>query len=183
MAIEYLKIISFGMTFYFMNPIFSTTLNSSGDSITPFKVNAIGLVFNMVLDPLLMFGIGPIRGGFGIKGGAASATVIAQIIVSITFVIIGKRNETLYSHVKIFKNPEMDYIKRIIKLGFPAFLQTSAHAGIGMILTRIIAGFGSTPIAVQSVGSQIESLSWMTSEGFSAAISAFIGQNYGAKKI
>lgn len=180
MAIEYLKIISFGMTFYFMNPIFSTTLNSSGDSITPFKVNAIGLVFNMVLDPLLMFGIGPIR-GFGIKG-AASATVIAQIIVSITFVIIGKRNETLYSHVKIFKNPEMDYIKRIIKLGFPAFLQTSAHAGIGMILTRIIAGFGSTPIAVQSVGSQIESLSWMTSEGFSAAISAFIGQNYGAKK-
>ncbi len=180
MAIEYLKIISFGMTFYFMNPIFSTTLNSSGDSITPFKVNAIGLVFNMVLDPLLMFGIGPIR-GFGIKG-AASATVIAQIIVSITFVIISKRNETLYSHVKIFKNPEMDYIKRIIKLGFPAFLQTSAHAGIGMILTRIIAGFGSTPIAVQSVGSQIESLSWMTSEGFSAAISAFIGQNYGAKK-
>ncbi len=51
-----------------------------------------------------------------------------------------------------------------------------------MILTRIVAGFGSTAIAVQSIGTQIESLTWMTSEGFSAAMSAFVGQNYGAGK-
>lgn len=180
MAIEYLKIIALGMTFHFINPVFSTILNSSGDSMTPFKVNTIGLIFNMILDPLLIFGIGPIK-GFGIKG-AASATVLAQIIVFLIFVIIGKKNETLYSNVRLFRKPEFTYIKKIVKLGFPAFLQTSAHSGIGMILTRIVAGFGSTPIAVQSVGSQIESLSWMTSEGFSAAISAFVGQNYGAKK-
>lgn len=180
MAVEYLKIIAMGMTFHFINPVFSTILNSSGDSMTPFKVNTIGLIFNMILDPLLIFGIGPIK-GLGIRG-AASATVLAQIIVFITFMTLGKRNDTLYSRVKIFKPLEFPYIKKIIKLGFPAFLQTSAHSGISMILTRIIAGFGSTPIAVQSVGSQIESLSWMTSEGFSAAISAFVGQNYGAKK-
>ena len=50
-----------------------------------------------------------------------------------------------------------------------------------MFITKIVAGFGPIPVAVQSIGSQIESISWMTSEGFSSAISAFVGQNYGAK--
>lgn len=180
MAIEYLEIISMGMIFYFINPIFSTTLNSSGNSITPFRVNTIGLFFNMILDPLLIFGIGPIK-GFGIRG-AAVATVLAQAVVTVIFIIIGKKNDTLYSHVRLINKIDLEYIKKITKLGLPAFFQTSAHAGIGMILTRIVAEFGAVAIAVQTVGSQIESISWMTSEGFSAAISAFVGQNYGAEK-
>src|SRR5690625_798073 len=48
MSIEYLIIISIGMVFNFINPVLSTILNSSGDSMTPFKVNAVGLVFNML---------------------------------------------------------------------------------------------------------------------------------------
>src|SRR5699024_4579354 len=47
---------------------------------------------------------------------------------------------------------------------------------------RLIAQFGSVPLAVQSVGSKIESISWMTADGFQAAIAAFVGQNLGAKK-
>lgn len=49
-----------------------------------------------------------------------------------------------------------------------------------MLIGRIIAEWGATPIAVQKVGSQIESISWMTADGFSAALTAFVGQNYGA---
>ncbi|NLK44349.1 MAG: MATE family efflux transporter, partial [Tissierellia bacterium] len=67
------------------------------------------------------------------------------------------------------------------KLGFPASLQSGVHAFISMILTRILAQWGPTPVAVTSVGSQIESITWMTTEGFSTAISAFVGQNYGAR--
>lgn len=180
MAVEYLKIISIGLIFHFINPIFSTILNSSGDSVTPFRVNTLGLIFNIILDPLLIFGLGPIK-GLGIKG-AALATILAQFMVTIIFIIVGKQNLKLYSHVKLIKKPNFTYIKKIVTLGFPAFLQTSVHSGISMILTRIVAQFGPTPIAVSSVGSQIESVSWMTSEGFSSAISAFMGQNYGAKK-
>lgn len=51
-----------------------------------------------------------------------------------------------------------------------------------MILGRIIAVFGPVPIAVQNVGSQIESISWMTTEGLAVALGAFVGQNFGAKK-
>ncbi|OLS02040.1 MATE family efflux transporter [Tissierella creatinophila] len=180
MAIEYIRIISMGIIFYFLNPIFSTVLNSTGNSVTPFRINTMGLIFNIILDPILIFGIGPIN-GMGIKG-AAIATISSQFIVSIIFIIVGKKTNSLYSKVKLFKKPELSYIKKITKLGFPAFLQSSVHSGIGMILTRVVAGFGSTAIAVQSIGSQIESLTWMTSEGFSAAMGAFVGQNYGAGK-
>jgi len=48
-------------------------------------------------------------------------------------------------------------------------------------VARVIATWGPVPIAVQRIGTQIESLSWMTSEGFATATSAFVGQNYGAK--
>lgn len=180
MAIDYLVIIAIGIVFHFLNPIFSTTLNSSGNSVAPFKVNTMGLVANMILDPVLIFGFGPIP-ALGIKG-AALATILAQLFVTLIFIIIGKLNETIYSHVKLIVKPDLHYINNIVKLGFPPFIQMGLHASISMVLTKIVAGFGAIPVAVQSIGSQIESISWMTSEGSSSAISAFIGQNYGAKK-
>ena len=56
------------------------------------------------------------------------------------------------------------------------------YSGISMVLTRMVTDFGDTAIAVQKVGSQIESVAWMTAEGFAAAINSFIGQNFGAGK-
>ncbi len=180
MAIQYLIIISLGIVFHFQNPMFSATLNSSGNSITPFKVNTIGLVANMILDPLLIFGFGGIP-AMGIKG-AAIATISSQFFVCLMFFVLGKRTNTLYSRLRLLSKPDLEYLKKIIKVGFPPSVQMGIHATISIILARIVASFGPIAIAVQGIGSQIESLSWMTSEGFSTAISAFVGQNYGAKK-
>lgn len=180
MAIDYLTVISIGITFHFLNPIFSATLNSTGNSVTPFKTNTIGLVTNIVIDPLLIFGFGPIP-ALGIKG-AAIATIFSQFVVTMIFIIKGKLNETIYAHVKLLQKPDMSIIKNITKIGIPPFLQMGLHSIISMIIAKVIAGFGPTAVAVQSIGSQIESITWMTADGFSAAISAFTGQNYGARK-
>ena len=96
---------------------------------------------------------------------------------------IGKKYNTIYSHVKLFSKPKIEYIKNIIKIGFPPFIQVGLHSVIAMIINKILADFGPVAIAVQSIGSQIESITWMTADGFSAAISAFVGQNFGAGKI
>lgn len=179
MAIEYLIIIASGILFHFMNPLFSAIFNATGNSITPFKSTAIGLVANIILDPLLIFGMGPIP-GLGIKG-AALATVLAQIVVTLIFIMVTRKNKILFSNLNMLELPKKKYVKRIVKLGLPASMQSSAHAIISMILTRILAQWGATAIAVQSIGSQVESLSWMTAEGFAQAIAAFTGQNYGAR--
>ena len=181
MAEEYLRIIAIGIIFHFINPIFSTALNSTGNSVTPFKLNAFGLIVNMILDPLLIFGLGPIP-SLGVRG-AAIATVFSQFIVTIVFIILGKQSNAIYSHVNLFIKPNFQYIKRMVKLGFPPFVQTAIHSSISMILTRIVAQFGDTPVAVLNIGSQIESIAWISSEGFSSAISAFVGQNFGARKL
>ena len=108
---------------------------------------------------------------------------MSQFFVTIIFLIIGKKYDTIYSHVKLFNKPSFQIIRNIVKIGFPPFVQVGIHAGISIIITRILAVFGPVAIAVQSIGSQIESITWMTTEGFSSAISAFVGQNYGAGKI
>ncbi len=181
MSVDYLTIIGIGITFHFLNPIFSATLNSTGNSITPFKINTIGLIANIIIDPILIFGLGPIP-SLGIKG-AALATILAQFFVTMIFIFIGKTYGTIYSHIKLFVKPDMEIIKNIVKLGIPPFLQSGLHAAINMVITKIVAGFGPVAVAVQSIGSNIESLTWMTADGFSSAISAFTGQNYGAKKL
>ncbi len=181
MAVEYLTIIAIGITFHFLNPIFSAILNSSGNSMTPFKTNTIGLIANIIIDPILIFGLGPIP-SLGIKG-AALATILSQFFVTLMFVLIGKKNNTIYSHVKLFVKTDMKYIIKIVKIGIPPSLQLGIHALISMIIAKIIADFGPVAVAVQSIGSNIESITWMTAEGFSSAMSAFTGQNYGAKKL
>ncbi len=180
-AIWYMEIISIGLIFQFFNPVISAIFNSTGNSLTPFIINTIGLIANMILDPLLIFGYGPFP-ALGIKG-AAIATTLAQLTVLSCFIVLSYRSPELFEGVKIFKKPDMTYVKRIVKLGFPGFLQNSMHSGISMVIAKILAAWGETAIAVQSVGAQIESISWMTAEGFSAALTAFVGQNYGARNI
>ena len=179
LALDYMVIISIGLIFHFINPVFSAIFNASGNSVTPFIINSLGLVVNIILDPVLIFGLG-IFPKMGIKG-AALATIIAQIVVCMTFIIAAKKNRILFSGLNLLKLPEFNYIKKIVKLGFPAFIQTAIHSGIGMIIARILSGWGPMAIAVQGIGSQIESISWMTAEGFATAMSAFVGQNYGAR--
>ncbi len=180
MAKQYLIIIGMGMIFNFANPVFTAIFTGYGDSKTPFYMNAIGLVVNMILDPILIFGM------FGAPklgvSGAAIATIIAQGAVTLSFLIYIKKFKTKVSLEGIFNFPNIKIIKEISSLGIPVGLQSGLFTGLSMIIARIIAHWGPMAIAVQKVGSQIESLSWMTAVGFQVALSAFIGQNYGANQ-
>lgn len=179
-AISYLVIVSCGFVFFFINPVLTAIFNGYGDSKTPFIINSIGLLANLVLDPLLIMGIGPFP-RLGVAG-AAIATIISQGIATFLFIIKSKRALNIFSNIHLFTKPDLAHIVRITKLGLPTALQSGLFSIIGMVLARIIAQWGPTPIAVQKVGSQIESISWMTAGGFQSAMSAFVGQNYGAQK-
>ncbi|NLJ74758.1 MAG: MATE family efflux transporter [Firmicutes bacterium] len=179
-AAAYLVITSFGMVAYTINPVFTAIFNGFGDSKTPFRINAIGLVMNMILDPLLILGLGPFPRLE--TAGAAIATVIAQLTVTFVFFLEARKRPELFSGLQLLRKPDSDHLRGIVRLGFPVALQSALFTIIAMVIARIIATWGPVPIAVQKVGSQIESISWMTAGGFQSAMSAFIGQNYGAKK-
>ena len=179
MAADYLLIVSAGLIFTFLNPVLSAAFFSKGNSITPFKISIISLVINLILDPFLIFGLS-IFPKLGIRG-AALATVFAQMISTLLYLYVGYKDREIFVRTNYFTIPQKEYFRSILSLGFPASLQSLIHAMVGMVLNKYIASFGALYIAVYSIGSQIESISWMTADGFSVAFSAFFGQNFGAK--
>ena len=176
----YLRIVACGMMFFFINPVFSAIYNGMGDSKTPFKVNSIGLVLNIILDPILIFGLGPFP-KLG-AAGAGIATVFSQFVVTSIFVVMFTKKEASLLKGKPILKFDSYYLRSILKVGLPVSVQFASFATFSILVARIIAKWGPVPIAVQKVGIHIEAVSWATAVGFSAAIAAFVGQNFGAKK-
>ena len=179
-AISYIRIISIGSLLYYSNPTFTGIINGTGNSKLPFRINAIGLISNVVLNPILIFGVGPIP-QMG-SNGSAIATVISQSIVLLAFMITIGKGRSALGKIKLRLQLQTEYIKKIFKLGLPVALHSMLFASFAVALARIISPWGAMPIAVQSVGAQIEALSWMTAGGFSTALGVFTGQNFGAGK-
>ncbi|EGT3687267.1 TPA: MATE family efflux transporter [Clostridioides difficile] len=180
MSRQYLIIVALGMVFYFINPVFTAIFNGLGNSKTPFRINTVGLITNIILDPILIFGW-----GFAPKlgvAGAAIATVFAQIVVTTCFIYIIVKSKEEYFKLRLFKEIETKYYKVLYKLGLPIAIQSGMFTVFSMLLGVIVASWGPVAVAVQKVGSQIEAISWMTAEGLSVALGSFVGQNYGAKK-
>lgn len=179
MSKEYLIVIALGMICAFINPQLTGIFTASGNSKTPFIVNTIGLVMNIVLDPILIFGMFNIK-PLGVVG-AALATVFSQLIVSLIFIYTFiKHGYNISFNNRKYINRKI--IKRVCKYGGPTAIQNCLFTFFSMLIGRVVAMAGPVSIAVQKVGSQIESISWMTAGGFSSALTAFVGQNYGAKR-
>lgn len=179
MAKKYLIIVAIGMIFLFLNPQFTGILTATGNSKTPFIANTIGLVINILLDPVLIFGFGGLP-ELGVVG-AALATVFSQMIVTIIFIVVFIKNGYKFN-LDCIQYIDLKSIKNINNWGAPTALQNCLFSMFAMVIARIVSAWGPIPIAVQKVGSQIESISWMTASGFSSALTAFVGQNYGAGK-
>ncbi len=179
-AQTYLFIMGAFIIFNFINPICTALITATGNSKTPFKISTIGLLINLVLDPILIFGIGGIP-KMGVLG-AAVATVFAQFIVCLLYMNYMKKDEQVFSKMHFFRPLEKDILLSITKIGMPASIQGIMFTGISMTIGRIIATWGEMAIAVQKVGIQVESISYMAADGFAAATSSFIAQNYGAKQ-
>ncbi|WP_028043019.1 MATE family efflux transporter [Candidatus Stoquefichus massiliensis] len=161
----------------FINQIFTSLMTAIGNSHHPFIATTVGLILNIILDPLLIFTF-----NMGVPG-AAIATVISQIIVMLMMIYYARKDSILFDEMKIWvMNPYSIYSK-IMKIGLPTGLQSLCFTFISMVIARFIAGYGDVAIAVQKVGSQIESISWMSAEGFGNALNAFVAQNYGANNI
>lgn len=176
-AQTYLKITCGGAVFSFLNMVITGIFMAMGNSSTSFKSTTAGLVINMVLDPVLIFGMGPIP-SMGVAG-AAIATLFAQIVVTLLLALPASK-APIFKDMKLLSPLHRGHCLTILKIAFPTTIQNILFTSISMVLARVISAWGDTAIAVQKVGSQIESISWMTAEGFAAALGAFVAQNFGA---
>jgi putative MATE family efflux protein len=177
-ACDYLRIVSVGIPITYVSAAITGVFNGAGNSRLSFWANAIGLLVNMLLDPLMI-----LVWGWGVKG-AAIATVIAQTTVCILFVLFVKIHpHRPFEHFRIFGKIDYSRFNQIMSWSLPIVFESGAFTLLAMVVTGMAsAWYGETAVAVQRVGSQIESLSWLIGGGFSSAVTAFVGQNYGARK-
>ena len=172
----YLWIVGLGLIPRVGGRLYSAVLTVSGNSFTPFAIFVTGLVINMLLDPLfiLVFHMD--------VAGAALATLLSELIAFLMMLVAIRRND-LFSDLGLFRAPlNLRRLKPIVKLGAPVSAQSAFHAIVTIVISRLIVRFGDLAVAAQRLGSQIESISWMTADGFAVAVNAFMAQNYGARE-
>lgn len=158
--------------FTFFNLLYTRILGSFGNNKLAFKINALGVLINVIIDPIFIYFF-----RFGVIGAALS-TLIANIIMFIAFKIYS--NGILSYKFEI----GIDYkkIKEIFRLGFPMSFQRVLFTIINILLAKIIAIFGADAIAAQKIGVQIEAITYMIIGGLNGAVASFTGQNFGAEK-
>lgn len=181
-ATDYMQWILFGLIFLFLAYTLDAAFRGMGDTKTPLKIIGVGLTLNMILDPFLIFGIGPFPRLEA--AGAALATVLAHVFVVIWALFLLRRRTVNITFRKesshLFDLPVM---WRIAKIGAPLALSGVLFSMSYMLLTRIITGYGPSALAALGLGHRIEGLSYNVSVGFSFAASTLVGQNLGAGKV
>ncbi|MDA3832285.1 MAG: MATE family efflux transporter [Spirochaetales bacterium] len=176
----YMRIIFLGMPYMFISFAFQAIMQGVGDSLTPLYLQIGTVILNIVLDYLLIFGIGifPVLG----VQGAAIATVTARGtagIVSLIILFSGKKAAVLHLSALI---PSMRSWKLIGAIGLPSSIGQGISALGFTTLQGVVNTFGPSVIAAFGVGGRIIGLFNMPSQGLSQATAIMVGQHLGAKK-
>jgi len=181
LGVDFVRIVFAGTTFLFLVETFGACFRGYGDTKTPMKVLLIGLGLHMVLDPLLIFGIGPFPRLE--TNGAALATFLSQGLAGGIYVFLVMRGRLRFG-LSLFPrfNLDLSVVKKILKIGLPLSASGIIFILVYILLNKVTATFGTEAIAALGIGNRMESLSFLTCFGFSQAAAALVGQNLGAGK-
>ena len=176
---EYMSIYYFGNVFLIVPMIGNSVLRASGDAKTPSYLMTAGAVLNIILDPIFIFGFGPIPAMY--IEGAAYSTVLANALVGLlSFGIIYFRDHLIRIKKKDWPLL-LDSWRRILHVGIPSLASSLVAPMTTAFITWQVAQFGQEAVAGFGVASRVEGISLMALMALSAAVTPFVGQNYGAK--
>ena len=151
------------------------TFRAAGDTRTPFLMLAGSVGVSILLDPLLIMGIGPFP-RLGVEGAALASVMVRSGGFLFGFVIAVRRG------LLRMKAPEWRTLPTIIRIGAPLSLAGVLLSVIYMWLTRFTSRFGTPALAALGVGHKMEGLGFIAISGFALAASALVGQNLGARQ-
>jgi putative MATE family efflux protein len=180
-ALGFMRVSFVGLVFNFFFFMFQSVMRGVGEAKLPVYIVFGTVILNAALDPLFIFGYGPLpRAGVT---GAAIATVGTQSIAALIGLAVLLRGKHGIHLVWRDFVPDFAYIKRAFFLGFPASIEQSARALGLTVLTFLIATFGTLAVAAYGVGSTILQVVMIPAMGLAMAVSALVGQNIGAGNI
>lgn len=175
LALEYMYVVLWGLPASFLTFTLFGIYNATGNSSVPFRILSLGLVCNIVLDPILIHLL-----GWGVSG-AAWATIISQYLVLGLFLYRLRVHDRLLSGFPLIVHLSWKPSWRIITIGLPAASLNVLFAIVAIYMGRLASTAGGhIGIAVLTTGGQLEALTWNTAQGATTALGTIVAQNYAA---
>lgn len=151
-------------------------LRAIGDSRRPLYFLIASCFTNIILDILLV-----VYCDMGVMG-AAIATILSQLLSAILVLIVLMRSRQACRLMLSSLKLDRDMLMRIIRIGFPAGLQSVMYTSSNIIIQSSVNVLGTDTVAAWTAYGKIDTLFWMMISAFGISITTFVGQNYGAKK-
>lgn len=171
------SILSFGVFGQIMT---ERLMQSTGRTIYTMFTQGFGAIINIILDPILIFGLIGFP-GMGVAG-AAWATVIGQICAFIMALILNaKYNTDIKLSIRKFR-PDLKIIKNIFSVGVPSIIMMAIGSVMNFLFNKILISFTETAAAVFGVYFKLQSFIFMPVFGLNNGIIPIIAYNYGAQK-
>ena len=173
----YITVLSFGL---FGQVLFSRLLQSTGRTFYSMVIQIVGAVLNIVLDPIMIFGLGPCP-AMGVKG-AALATVISQVVGTVLGIYYNLRKNPDIRFSRAALRPSLPVVSRIYSVGVPSILLQTVGSILTFGLNQILVAFSETATAVYGIYFKLQGFAFLPIIGMNNGMVPIIAYNFGAKK-
>jgi len=175
---SYMRIWYVGMIFVVVPMVGNSAIRATGDMVWPSVIMVVDLGLNIVLDPPLIFGFGPIP-AMGISGAAVATVLCRALALPASLYVLGRRKGMLTLEPPSLRRLRASW-KRILHVGLPAAASHMLMPVSAGVLVRIVSWSGTAAVAAYGAGSRIERLVVMPLMALGVSMVPFVGQNRGA---
>jgi putative MATE family efflux protein len=179
LAVKYTSILIKFIIFTYLFMILGSIIRADGNPVFTSSVSVLSSILNIILDPVFIFGLGPVP-AMGISG-AATATVIAQAAGTIVYLFYILSKRIGYNFNIIYFLPYPAVIADIYRIGVASIVRSGVQFLVMGIVNRKAAFFGVAPLAVVGVLIRMGRFAVMPSIGLGQGLLPLIGYNYGAR--
>ena len=179
-TLDYVSIIFWSVPFTFLFLAYSSVMRGAGDTVRPMYVTVGSILLNIVLDPLLILGIGPFP-ALGVAGAAWATLFSRAVAAAVGMAILFSGREAVTIHLRQLL-PEWRTTRQLLRVGIPGGLDGAARSFSAVAMIAIVTRYGPTATAAYGIGVRVMSLVWTVSSGMGQSVATGVGQNVGAEQ-
>lgn len=180
-ALGFMRMSFVGVVFVFVYAMFQALMRGIGHTRLPLFIVLGTVVLNFMLDPLFIFGWGPVPGA-GVVGAALATVVTQGLAASVGIAVLLRGRHGIHLQWQRLR-PDAAYLRHAFLLGLPGSIDLSTRAVGLIVMPFMLARFGTLPIAVYGVGATVLQVASIPAAGLSMALSTLVGLHLGAGKV
>ncbi len=177
---EYMTIWYAGAVFLVVPIVGSGVMRAQGDEKTPMLIMMVSAISNLALDPLMIFGAGPIP-RMELRGAALATVLARSVTLLMSLWVLGKRMKLIELHLPSPAELKTSF-QEILSVGLPATLAGALTPIATAVMTGLVAEHGGAAVAAYGIGARLEGLLLIPPMAVASALTPFIGQNWGAHR-